>query len=108
MRAKYLKKKELPNSLTMSHKQYSKIMEGHKLSKQGKTQLRLQRKNVDDINLPYADPSKEKRVLVRAPLELIEIIDELWRFNGYYSRNDLIVQALKDKANQLLKKGKTK
>ncbi len=64
------------------------------------------RTNVDDIETRYLPPEKVKTFIVRAPKELIKIVDEISRYNGYWSRNEFMLAAIKEKTNELLKKPK--
>jgi len=65
-------------------------------------QIRLMRDNVN--NLEITGPNTEKRFVVRASLELIDIVDELIRYNGFASRNDFVVHAIKAETNRMLKR----
>jgi len=72
------------------------------MGKKGANQLRLMRDNVN--NLEITGPSTEKRFVVRAPLELIDIVDELILFNGFASRNEFVIHAIKSETNKMLKR----
>jgi len=72
------------------------------MPKKTNQQIRLMRDNVN--NLKITGPNTEKRFIVRAPLELIDIVDELIRYNGFASRNDFVIHAIKAETNRMLKR----
>ncbi len=58
-----------------------------------------------EISLKMKD-TDIKKVLVRAPADLIALIDQHYNMNGYNSRNDFIVFALREQVMRLLSRRK--
>lgn len=67
-------------------------------------QLKILPDNMDTIKI--TGPGTEKQFLVRAPKELIDICDELFKFNGFTSRNEFVVHCIKVEVNRILKRRK--
>lgn len=67
-------------------------------------QMKILPDNVDAMKI--TGPGTEKQFLVRAPRELIEICDELFKFNGFTSRNEFVVHCIKVEINRIRKRRK--
>ena len=67
-------------------------------------QLNLAPSNVDYIKHESAE--HQKQFLVRAPKELIDVVDQLFKFNGFTSRNEFVVHCIKIEANRISKRSK--
>jgi hypothetical protein len=67
-------------------------------------QLNLAPANVDYIKKESAQFTKQ--FLVRAPKELIEVADQLYKFNGFTSRNEFVVHCIKVETNRISKRSK--
>lgn len=64
-------------------------------------QIELAPKNIDYIK--EGKDTDSKKFIVRAPLELMKIVDSEIRYNGFLSRNDFVVQAIKNELNRMLR-----
>jgi hypothetical protein len=65
-------------------------------------QLNLAPANVDYIKNESAQFTKQ--FLVRAPKELIAVVDQIFKYNGFTSRNEFVVHCIKIEANRISKR----